>query len=359
MINFLHAADLHLDSPFASRTPEQAAQSRQAQRRMLEQLAETCQARSCQLLLLSGDLFDSAHVYRETLDALTDALARCKARVFIAPGNHDCLSPASPYLTLSWPENVHIFTSPTPQAVCLEDLGCRVWGAAFTGPTSPSLLEGFSIPRQDYTEIMVLHGDAGNPNSDYNPITDGQLSASGLDYLALGHIHLAGRRRQGKTLCAWPGCLMGRGFDETGDKGAYLGAIAGREITLQFLPLARQRYQQLTLPVGDDPLTAILDKLPEDTAQDTYRIFLTGESNGLDLPSLYAALSSRFYHLELQDRTTPTRDLWQALGEDTLKGSFLRQLKPQYDADPALRESIAYGVRTTLALMEEREVPPL
>ena len=82
------------------------------------------------------------------------------------------------------------------------------------------MLDGFRVADPARLNILVLHGDAENPASPYDPVSSAALAASGLDYAALGHIHRRGERRDGGTLCAWPGCLMGRGFDECGEKGA-------------------------------------------------------------------------------------------------------------------------------------------
>ena len=70
MIKFLHTADLHLDAPFAALSPEQAAARRQEQRELLTELAEAANTHDCDLVLLAGDLFDSAGASDETLLAL-------------------------------------------------------------------------------------------------------------------------------------------------------------------------------------------------------------------------------------------------------------------------------------------------
>ena len=94
MVKILHGADFHLDSAFSALSAEQAAQRRQEQRSALEQLTALCEG--CDLVLLAGDLFDSAHIYRDTLDALKRFFAAVKAEIFIAPGNHDFVSGGSP-----------------------------------------------------------------------------------------------------------------------------------------------------------------------------------------------------------------------------------------------------------------------
>ena len=132
MVKLLHAADLHLDSAFSALPPEKAAQRRAEQRLVLERL--TALSEGCAAVLLAGDLFDSARVYRDTLEALRAALAACRCPVFIAPGNHDALLPGSPYLENGWPENVHIFKSDALEAVELPELNCVVHGAARCPP---------------------------------------------------------------------------------------------------------------------------------------------------------------------------------------------------------------------------------
>lgn len=362
MIKFLHAADLHLDSPFRALSPEQAAQRRQEQRGLLTELVELCNRRSCDLLLLSGDLFDSAGVWQDTLDALLRAFRACHAQIFIAPGNHDFYAPGSPYRAAAWPDHVHIFSKGTPEPVFLPELNAAIWGAAFTGPSSPALLEGFRVRDPNVCNLMVLHGDAENAGSPYNPVTIEQIASSGLSYLALGHIHAAGgARRAGSTAYAWPGCPMGRGFDETGGKGAYFGTLGQDGCALEFCPLPGRKYEILTVQAGADPRSSVEAALPADTQSDIYRIVLTGEADEPDVRALYEALAPRFWSLDIRDETTPRRDLWAGAGEDTLKGLFLQKLRQAMRSAPDERNAplCELAARLGLSCMEGREVPEL
>ena len=364
MIKFLHAADLHLDSPFSALPPRQAAQQRQEQRRLLSMLSELCRQQNCQLMLLSGDLFDGQRVYRDTLDTLRDTLSDCGAEVFISPGNHDALSSTSPYLTEAWPENVHIFTAPEPEAIFLDSLGCVVYGAAFTAPTMGPMLRGFCVPpkNKDYVNLMVLHGDAQLSSSPYNPISKDEIAKSGLDYLALGHIHQAGPlSAAGPTHYAWPGCPMGRGFDETGVKGVLLGEVDKENVSLHFTPLGLRQYESLSVEAGADPLNRILSVLPEDTAAHIYRITLTGESEDVSLPDLLSTLEQRFYALQLRDQTVPPLELWTRCGEDTLEGMSLHTLKQTLERceTPAQRRCIELAARRIVEVCEGREMAAL
>ena len=157
MLKVIHGADFHLDAPFHALPPEKAAGRRAEQRELLFRLAELANREGADLVLLSGDLFDGAEIYGETLEALEKALGSIRGQVFIAPGNHDFWSARSPYAALEWPENVHIFTEPHLETVELPELGCTVYGAAFTGAhRSDRVLEGFHAPEDGKIHLLVL-----------------------------------------------------------------------------------------------------------------------------------------------------------------------------------------------------------
>ena len=362
MIKLLHAADLHLDSPFSGLSPERAAQRRREQRAMLTELAELSNANGCELMLLAGDLFDSDNAYPETLEALARAFSGCSAQIVIAPGNHDYAAAGSAYRTAKWPENVHIFTENAVSAFEFPELGCRVYGAAFTGPEARDLLAGFTARQDGMVNLMVLHGDAVNRQSPYNFISKAEIAGSELDYLALGHIHAeSGALKEGRTVYAWPGCPMGRGFDELGEKGVYIGSVGKGICELKFQPLQGRKYEILSVAAGDDALKAVTDALPSGTENDIYRIILTGEAEPVAMQALYRALEGHFFSLSLRDETTPKIDLWAQAGEDTLRGIFLWELRQRFEAaqTPEEKQLIADAARLGLAAMDGREAPEL
>ena len=362
MLKFIHAADFHLDSPFAALPPGRAAERRRESRELPFRLADYVNTHGVQLVLLAGDLFDSASPYRETGEALAEALGRMNALVLAAPGNHDWYGPGSPWAAVRWPENVHIFRESAMTAVELP--GVTVHGAAFTAPRQEtSLLAGFTAPEDGRVHLGLLHGEADPAERRYNPLDREEIAASGLAYLALGHIHKRGEpRRFGKTLCAWPGCIEGRGFDELGEKGFYEGTVdGGGDVSLAFVPFARRRYQRLDVDVtGKSPRSALEDALPGGTGQDLYRVRLTGEAGeaGADPKALETALAGRFYALEIRDCTQVAADVWARAGEDSLRGLFLRALRARRDAaaDDAEREIITRAVRFGLAALDHRDL---
>ena len=188
MLKIIHAADFHLDSPFSGLTPAGAVQRRREQRQLLERLAALVQARGADLVLLSGDLLDGDRVYRETVQALTAALGAMPCPVLLAPGNHDFYSGDSAYAAVDWPDNVRLFTGGQMEAVPLPELNCTVYGRAFLAPHEEgSPLSGFRA-EGDGLRLGVLHGEVGTDGG-YAPMTEEEIAASGLHYLALGHIH--------------------------------------------------------------------------------------------------------------------------------------------------------------------------
>ena len=140
MIRVLHTGDLHLDSPFRGLSAEKAQTRREEQRGLLDKVAALAEERGVDVVLIAGDLFDGDGVYYETTRMLAEVFGRMKARIFIAPGNHDPYSDFSPYASVRWPDNVHIFHSDYFERVELPELNAVVYGNAFTSKyrdTSP------------------------------------------------------------------------------------------------------------------------------------------------------------------------------------------------------------------------------
>lgn len=349
-LKILHTADWHLDSPFGSLPEAQREQLRAAQRRLPGLIADLCLQEHCDLVLLAGDIFDGKPS-RETIELVKRAMARCAVPVFIAPGNHDFVSTGSGW-DEAWPKNVHIFRGGL-EAVDLPELDCRVYGAGYQGIDCPPLLEGFHAEGNMRCCVAVLHGDPILLSSYCCPVSAAQVRESGLDYLALGHIHKSGSFRAGNTLCAWPGCAMGRGWDETGEKGIYLVNL---EQTAELLPvlLGMPRFQDLSVELQGDAEAALDAVLPGAKTDDLYRVTLTGEGN-VDA----AALRRRYAHLgflELRDETEEAADPWSSAGEDSLRGTYFRMLQEQLEgADEEQAEIIRLAAQLSRRLLDGKE----
>lgn len=354
MLTIIHGADFHLDSPFSGLNPQQAAQRRQEQRYFIRRLSKLVESRQADLLLLSGDLFDGQEIYRDTVEVLSEELAKLPCPVFISPGNHDYYHPRSPYATAKWGANTYVFSTDSVAFVELSEKNAVIYGAAFLSPhAEKSPLEGFSAPADGRYHIMTLHGALDG--EDYAPISQEMIAQSGLNYLALGHVHqFGGLQKSGGTPYAYSGCPQGRGFDELGEKGVLCVTLDGDSCQAEFVPLCDRRYEISTVDVTDvDNIgEKILSATPENTGLDCYRILLTGSAQEVDVKKLMAELGEKFFSLDIRNQTRPPLDIWGGKGEDNLRGLFLAEMSALgAETDPSLQLALKFG----LAALEQRE----
>ena len=347
MIKILHSGDWHLDSPLQGRTSEQAATLRRALSGVPGKLAALCREENCDLVLLAGDLFDGSYT-QDTYRTVYDALQSMEVPVFIAPGNHDYMGPESPYEREPWPENVHIFKNQQIEWVDIPALSLRVYGAGFQSMDCPGLLTGFQAEGR---AVGVFHGDPTQVNSPYNPVTKNQAAQCGLAYLALGHVHKGDGFWAGDTLCAWPGCPMGRGFDEQGEKGVVIAEL-GDSTNIRFIPLDGPRFYDLSVDVSE----GVGSVLPGAANEDFYRVTLTGEAEHIDLDALQAEFSA-FPNLILRDQTRRPVDVWKSVGEDNFAGMYFGLLQEALaGADPEQRERILLAAKLSRQILDGQEV---
>ena len=128
---------------------------------------------------------------------------------------------------------------------------------------------------------------------------------------------------------------------------------------LTFVPFARRRYEVLTVDVtGKDPRSAVEEALPPQTAEDFYRILLTGEAEHIGASGLEKALAGRFAALEVRDDTRLPRDLWERMGEDSLRGRFLAGMRALLDGAETEqgRQRVILAVRFGLDALEHRDL---
>ena len=353
MIKILHSADWHLDAPMAGLTPEQKAVLQKAGRQLPGKIAQLCIQEKCDLLFLAGDLFDGTPS-RESVAGLQAVLGGLDIPVIITPGNHDFCNPESPYIKENWPENVHIFKKAQIESISFPELDCRIYGVGYEGMDCPGLLKKFATEGTEKYHIGVFHGDVTTASS-YFPITRNQLQDSGLCYVALGHIHKHGSITAGQTLCLWPGCPMGRGYDELGTKGVALVSV-DETVQAKMLALETPRFYDETLNVGGDAQAALAGILPALSSEDFYRVTLTGYSDGLDL----AVLQQQFAHvpnLTLRDETIPETELWKNIDSDTLEGLLFSALKEGADSpSESLSEKAMLAARICRSILDGQEV---
>lgn len=339
-MKILHSADWHLDAPLQG-----YEQLKDTLLSIPGRIAELCRREGCEMVLLSGDLFDGAYS-QMSYRAVYDALAQMEVPVFISPGNHDFIAPESPYIKELWPDNVHIFKNTQVEKVTLP--GITLWGAGYTSMDCPGLLAGFTA-EESGLQIGIFHGEVA-ARSDYCPITKKQVEGSRLDYLALGHIHKGDYFLAGNTLCGFPGCPMGKDFGESGEKGVYI---------IDTDDLSAPRFVKLGLPAFYD-LTCCVDALssilPPVYTDDYYRITLTGHCEKPDLHLLQGAYA-HIPHLILRDHTLPPVDLWKDAGEDSFAGAYFSLLQTQAQSnDPETARIYTLAAQLSRQILDGEEV---
>lgn len=350
-LKLLHSADWHLDSPFTQFTTAQRQCLRREQGKIPQKVVSLAVREGCDAILLAGDLFDGPPA-AETVALLKRTLESAAMPVFVSPGNHDFCCPGSPWVEEHWPDNVYIFTKDLAY-MDVPELDLRVYGAGYQSMDCKGLLEGFHIQEGPRYQVALLHSDPITKGSPYCPITAGQVKQSGLSYLALGHIHKAGAFHGGDTLAAWPGCPMGRGWDETGEKGVCLVTL---EDTAQVraISLDGPRFFDLDLDVAGDAIHALEAVLPPGESEDFYRVTLTGDG-----PMVLSEILSAFPqlpNLTLIDQTQAPLDPWENIGEDTLEGIYFRLLRQLSQDEPDLTGTIELAASISRKLLAGREV---
>ena len=164
-------------------------------------------------------------------------------KVVFAAGNHDPLNAQSPFLKEELPQNLYILGT-KDEEITFEELKLKVYGRSFESAFLKGE-EAFSLPtNNDYINLLVQHGELKSDlNSEYNAITPKFVKNSGMDYIALGHVHK--RSDIGKidnTCFAYCGCPEGQGFDELEEKGVYIGQIGKGKCDLQFVSVSKRQH---------------------------------------------------------------------------------------------------------------------
>jgi len=359
-MKFIHCADIHLDSAFTLTNPADAGRRRNELRAAFSSLVLYAKSEDCRLFFISGDLFDDKTVTKDTFEMLEREMSSFPScRFFISPGNHDPYGDKSPYTYVSFPENVHVFTSESMEYVDLPEMGVRVYGYAFTSDTKKdSPLEGFKVENTELMNILVCHGEVGNPLSNYCPVYEADIAASGLDYVALGHIHKgSGLKYAGNVPYAYPGCVMGRGFDETGNKGAYIGEISKDGVSLKALRLSGRKYEIAKCDItGASSVSDAADRIisacgnyGDDTA---LRLVLEGitypEFSYSD--SEIRGIVPKPFYLEVRDETLPLYNKDYLKKDNTIIGEFFRNIEPKLVSEnlserETARLALKYGLK--------------
>jgi len=275
---FVHAADLHLDSPLRG-VPAQGslrATFEGATFAALSHIVDLCLSQKADFLVLAGDLFEFRDRSVRARLALRRELCRLhEAEIpsFIVHGNHDPLSTDNGMLKL--PPSVKVFGARWEEMEVRRAgssaLLCRVQGVSYPEErVGENLSRMFHRSGPEFTVGLLhanLEGRREHPN--YAPCTLADLSQRGLDYWALGHVHTrAEHALDCGGIAVYPGNPQGRHAGETGERGCVVVDVADGRSVRRFVPVESVRWHRLELDVSTlESLEALLSAMEEKVYQ--------------------------------------------------------------------------------------------
>jgi exonuclease SbcD len=371
---FIHAADVHLDSPMrglSEDVPGVAERLRLATREALTALVDAAIERAVDFLIIAGDLYDGDWRDYQTgvfFVRQMNRLASAEIPVYLIHGNHDAQNQMT--RSLSLPGNVHVFSHEAAETKTVEAFDVALHGVSYAErAVTHNLVPGYPAPVGGCFNIGLLHTALGgrDGHANYAPCSLDELTAKGYDYWALGHVHGA------EVLAEHPhvvfsGNLQGRSIRETGAKSAYEVVVeGGRVAELQAIHCDVARWADSAVDISsaedfNDVLAAMRGAVEASVeAADgrllAIRLRLTGTTDLHDqliaaperlLAEARAAAagvgSAQVYVEKIKLGTAPTvaaatrRERQDALGE-------MQRLLDEAADDPDIREMIEKDIR--------------
>lgn len=295
-MRFIHAADIHLDSPlkglgFYEDMPVDIV--RGASRAAFARLVDAALELEVDFMVIAGDLYDGDWKDHNTGIYFARQMGRLRnggIPVYVLHGNHDAQSVMTSRLVL--PENVHVFEANRPTTFVLEKHNVALHGRSFPqASVTENMAAGYPAPLPGHFNIGVLHTalEGNSQHANYAPCSLQQLHASGYQYWALGHVHEY-QVYPGLVPVVFPGNLQGRHIREQGPRGAVLVTCDDHAVqSIERLEVDVLRWRELRLDISYcEDLKAVLanvrsgleDVLAEQTADKpcVLRLVLEGES---------------------------------------------------------------------------------
>ena len=267
-VTFIHAADLHFGAPFrglASLSPFWENRLLSAIPESYDRVIDAAIRGKVDFVIIAGDIFDSAKAsYADHLRFL-DGLKRLEGAhipAYLCTGNHD------PYTSwqqesFPFPQNTVMLPSDRPGYYAFEKEGealALIGGRGFynqSWPLETSIAKGVS--RKAAEEALGVHAPFAigilHTGLYLDPLkapTDPkELLHAGMDYWALGHLHLRYTYPKANPKLVFPGCIQGRDIKETGERGVFKVTLTeGRANQLEFIPTASVVWQRMSVDVS-------------------------------------------------------------------------------------------------------------
>lgn len=366
-MKILHTGDLHLDSPFSGLDISRADKRRRELRETFSSMMRYAKEENVQMVVISGDVFDSAFVTRETVALLIKEFSSLSCPVVIAPGNHDPADEGSVWKKTVFPENVHIFAKNEMSKISFPELSCDVYGYGFVAPFQQECVLSGSVEDPEKINILVCHGDTVSPLSRYAPLPIPALRAFGADYAALGHIHTPDSANSSlEGVGAYCGCPEGRDFGECGVKGAVIADIEKGRVETSFVRFCKRIYEDRSLNIDGAGHVSDVNRILEENIEKwgygdehILRVTLTGAvSPALSIPpSAFTDIEQKVFFLEVEDGTSPTWDADSLKSDKGIRGALYRELLPSLlSEDGKERKNASLALRYGLAALSGEDI---
>ena len=372
MAKIIHTADIHLDSPFSLLDVQKAQLRKNELRDTFSAIVRLAESEKADIMIIAGDLFDSGFVTKETMELLVSLFSSVSTcRFIIAPGNHDYIWGRSPYKKENFPQNVYIFDQEQVSCFSFPEIGVDVYGYAFTsdGYTQNPLEKKIQL-QKSRINILVAHADVGG-KSKYCPVSVSDITKSGFDYIALGHIHTGGKvQTAGNTYYAYSGCPEGRSFDECGIKSVIVADLTknSTHFSANFRNhrTCKRHYEKIAVDITgvssqEDLSNCVKSAIEkEDLGSDVLlRVRLTGRIAPETTlhPQKLTAASMGIFYLEVEDASVPLLNYDELKNDISVKGAFFRELLPLLQSEnEEERRTAADALRYGLAALDGNDV---
>ena len=258
MFKFIHAADVHLDSPLRGLSKYESAPAeslRNACRNAFENLINLAIEEKVAFVLLAGDLYDGDWKDYSTgifLSRQMGRLGKNDISVFSVAGNHDAANRMTK--ALDYPANMKMFSSRKVETIKLDTCAIAIHGRSFgTQHVEKNLVTEFGSAEKGLFNIGLLHTslDGREGHALYAPCTTNDLRSKGYQYWALGHVHKQEFVSEEPHI-VFPGCIQGRHIRETGAKGCVLVTVEDGSVSeIEKCPLDVLRWVNCIVDLTD------------------------------------------------------------------------------------------------------------
>lgn len=278
-MKFLHAADLHLDTPFVGIndfSKELQKKLQDSTYQAARNLFSTALKEQVDFVILAGDIFDDTDSSLKAQMFLRDEFEKLRQAgiaVYLIYGNHDYYR--NNFAVINFPQNVHIFGQDVSTETLMSSDGVKVGITGFSyyqQHINQTVVKNYPSRGDFDYQIGILHAGVGDDN--YAPFQINDLIKKGYDYWALGHIH------KREVLCdspaiVYPGDIQGRNQNETTPKGFYIVTVEDQLTKLKFVKSSVYTWDKVELNVKNDSIDKLITKITDSLNQSDTLLTLT------------------------------------------------------------------------------------